>query len=206
MATTKGDRTRARIVAAAAPLFNQRGYAGASMTDLMAATGLEKGGIYRHFGSKDALALAAFDHAVTLHGARIHSFVAAETGAVARLAAVGAAMASVFDDPILPGGCPLLNTATESDDAAGASYAALRVRAQAAMRQFLRYVARIVEQGMASGELTPGLDPRMEAAMIVATMEGAVMLTKLYDDPAFLRQAALRIATHAARLARTATS
>jgi hypothetical protein len=37
-------------------------------------------------------------------------------------------------------------------------------------------------------------------------MEGAVMLTKLYDDPAFLRQAALRIATHAARLARTATS
>jgi TetR/AcrR family transcriptional repressor of nem operon len=52
-ATTKGERTRARIVATAAPLFNQRGYVGASMADLMAATGLEKGGIYRHFESKD---------------------------------------------------------------------------------------------------------------------------------------------------------
>jgi TetR/AcrR family transcriptional repressor of nem operon len=58
---SKGDETRERIIARAAPLFNQRGYAGAAMSDIMAATGLEKGGIYRHFGSKESLAHPSFD-------------------------------------------------------------------------------------------------------------------------------------------------
>jgi len=50
-------------VAEAATLFNERGFEGGSMTDLMKTTGLEKCGIYRHFSSKEALAVAAFDFA-----------------------------------------------------------------------------------------------------------------------------------------------
>jgi len=49
---TKGEQTRKKIVQAAAPIFNQRGYEGSSVNDLMEATGLQKGGIYRHFASK----------------------------------------------------------------------------------------------------------------------------------------------------------
>src|SRR5436190_4666477 len=45
----KGELTRRRIVERAAPVFNQRGYAGTSLSELVAATGLEKGGIYNHF-------------------------------------------------------------------------------------------------------------------------------------------------------------
>ncbi|GIU89776.1 MAG: hypothetical protein KatS3mg010_0875 [Acidimicrobiia bacterium] len=45
-------------------MFNRRGYVGASMRDLVDATGLEKGGIYNHFGSKEQLALEAYDHAM----------------------------------------------------------------------------------------------------------------------------------------------
>ena len=63
---TKGAATRQRIVELAAPVFNQRGYVGASMRDLVDATGLEKGGIYNHFGSKEQLALEAYDHAMSL--------------------------------------------------------------------------------------------------------------------------------------------
>ena len=59
----KGARTRRKIVAAAAPIFNQRGYDGSSLSDLMAATGLKKGGIYRHFAGKEELAAEAFDYA-----------------------------------------------------------------------------------------------------------------------------------------------
>jgi len=61
------------IIRKAAPIFNQRGYDGAALSDLMKATGLEKGGIYRHFSSKEALAAEAFDYAwrETLD-ARIH--------------------------------------------------------------------------------------------------------------------------------------
>ena len=47
-------------------MFNRQGYVGASMRDLVDATGLEKGGIYNHFGSKEQLALEAYDYAMTL--------------------------------------------------------------------------------------------------------------------------------------------
>src|SRR5277367_1901301 len=60
---SKGDQTRQRIIHKAAQVFNRRGFAGASISDLMEATGLEKGGIYRHFESKQELAEAAFDYA-----------------------------------------------------------------------------------------------------------------------------------------------
>ena len=63
MAGTKGLNTRRRIVELAAPVFNRQGYVGASMRDLTGATGLEKGGIYNHFGSKEQLALEAYDYA-----------------------------------------------------------------------------------------------------------------------------------------------
>ncbi|MBV9881110.1 MAG: TetR/AcrR family transcriptional regulator [Gemmatirosa sp.] len=201
---TKGERTRDRIVAAAAPLFNQRGYVGASLADLMAATGLEKGGIYRHFESKDALALAAFDHAVALHRRRLVARVAATTGAVARLTALVDAMAGVADDPAVPGGCPLLNTAIETDDGAGSSHAELRKRTRLAMRRLLGYVRRLIERGVADGELDPAVDAALEAAMLVATMEGALMLAKLYDDPRYVTQAATRLARQAAAMAATA--
>src|SRR5258707_15328517 len=61
---SKGELTRDRILAQAAPIFNQRGFAGCSMQDLMDATGLEKGGIYRHFQSKEELAAEAFKYAL----------------------------------------------------------------------------------------------------------------------------------------------
>src|SRR4030088_3203913 len=59
---TKGEQTRREIVQKAAPLFNQKGYEGTSLSDLMKATGLQKGGIYRHFSSKEELATEAFDY------------------------------------------------------------------------------------------------------------------------------------------------
>ena len=65
MAGTKGLQTRQRIVELAAPVFNRQGYVGASMRDLIGATGLEKGGIYNHFGSKEQLALEAYDYAMS---------------------------------------------------------------------------------------------------------------------------------------------
>src|ERR1700724_4015016 len=59
---TKGEQTRRRIVEAAASIFNKRGYEGSSLSELMEATGLKKGGIYRHFSSKEELAAEAFDY------------------------------------------------------------------------------------------------------------------------------------------------
>jgi len=54
---TKGEQTRQRIIARAAPVFNVHGYFGASMNDLTRETKIGKGGIYNHFESKEALAV-----------------------------------------------------------------------------------------------------------------------------------------------------
>jgi TetR/AcrR family transcriptional repressor of nem operon len=205
MAPTKGELTRERILATAAPLFNRLGYAGASMADLMAAAGLEKGGIYRHFASKKAIAVAAFDHAVRLHNARILAYLAtAPADATSRLIAVAEGMASIVEDPAIEGGCPLLNTAIESDDAEGPLYPALRARTRRAMAHLLGIVRGIVAEGVASGEFRVTTDVHAEASGVVAAMEGALMLTKLYDDPVHIQHAVERVRERTKVLARCA--
>src|SRR6185436_20333178 len=87
-AVTKGEQTRQRIIARAAPVFNVHGFAGTSMGQLSEAIGLEKGGIYNHFPSKEALALHAFDYAVGLTAARFAEALAGKQGAVERLLAI----------------------------------------------------------------------------------------------------------------------
>jgi TetR/AcrR family transcriptional regulator, transcriptional repressor for nem operon len=55
---------RERIVAVAARLFRERGFEGVGVADLMKEAGLTHGGFYGHFGSKDALAAEACEHAL----------------------------------------------------------------------------------------------------------------------------------------------
>ena len=200
MPPTKGDRTRQRIVAAAAPIFNRRGYAASTMSDLMAATGLEKGGIYRHFESKDELALASFDHTLSMQSERIRRLVDAERGAVNRLTALARGVAGVVERSAVPGGCPLLNTAVESDDGEGAVHGELRKRARAGVRRMIDAAQRIIAAGVETGEISASVDARAEAEAFVAGIEGAVMLAKLFDEPRYVRQAVERVAANFARL------
>jgi AcrR family transcriptional regulator len=82
----------------------------------MAATGLKKGGIYRHFASKDELALAAFAYAVDRMRERFDQALAGKVGALEQLRAIIGVYARIPTDPPVPGGCPLLHAAVDSDD------------------------------------------------------------------------------------------
>jgi len=55
------ERRRAEVVAAAARTFAERGYHGTSIDDLIAATGLTRGGLYHYTESKEALLIAVLD-------------------------------------------------------------------------------------------------------------------------------------------------
>ena len=88
--TTKGEKTRRRIVEKAAGVFNTKGYFGSSMTDLVREIGLEKGGIYNHFASKEELALEAFDYAVGTMQERFQAALEGKEGALERLFAAHA--------------------------------------------------------------------------------------------------------------------
>lgn len=193
----KGEQTRQRIIATAAPVFNTRGYAGTSMSDLLHATGLEKGGIYNHFASKEALALAAFDYAVALTTLRYAEVLRTKTGAMERLLSIASEFEGLVTNPDIPGGCPLFNTAVEADD----GNPALRDRVQDAMSGLLRLIGSTVKMGIASGEIRPDVDPRAVASLTVSSLEGAVVLSRLFDDPAHIRRAVAHLAWYFRSLA-----
>jgi TetR/AcrR family transcriptional regulator, transcriptional repressor for nem operon len=179
---TKGAATRQRIVELAAPVFNERGYVGASMRDLVDATGLEKGGIYNHFGSKEQLALEAYDHAMSLVTEGLQRSQKREHDAVQRLQSMVRSFATAARKPVIAGGCPIMNTAIEADD----THAELRDRARASMTLWHRLIGRIVKDGVAAGTIEPGSDPYDLATVLTGALEGALMLARLYDDPAHM--------------------
>jgi TetR/AcrR family transcriptional regulator, transcriptional repressor for nem operon len=177
--TSKGEETRGRIVEQAAALFNQKGYTGASMSDLMEATGLQKGGLYRHFDSKEALAVEALDFAIARMTERFREAVARESNAVDRVAALVEVFAGVLTDPAVPGGCPLMNTAIENDD----GNPLLRDRARRAMDALWALIERILRQGKERGEVHPDTDTAELATVVIGMGEGSLMLSQLYGDP-----------------------
>ena len=181
---SKAQETKTRIIEQAATLFNQQGYTGTSVSDLMRATGLQKGGIYNHFHSKDELALEAFDFAVNCVQQKFMGALKGKRHAVDRLLALLSVYENILDNPPMQGGCPILNTAVESDD----FHPALRARSQLAMDAWRDLIRRIVDKGIMRGEFHATVDSDTVATILIATIEGAVMLSKLYGDASHMER------------------
>lgn len=182
---SKGDETRAKIIRQAAELFNMKGYDGAAISDVMAATGLEKGGIYRHFDSKQELALAAFDYAVRLANSRYLEAIRSKRSAPDRLKAVVDKFAELEHEVPIQGGCPIMNTAIDSDDA----HPSLRQRARGALERWHAMLAAVIERGVERGEVKTGTDPGATATRMIALMEGGLMMTRLTGEGRYLDDA-----------------
>ena len=188
---SKGELTRREIVRKAAPLFNRKGYEGTSLSDLMQATSLQKGGIYRHFSSKQQLAGEAFDYTW-------------EKAVSGRLEGVDEVPDSVLRlkkmidnfverrDGLVPGGCPLMNTAVESDD----GNALLRARAKKALQSWIARLTKITAEGIFRREINPRIKPLELAQLIISSLEGALLLSRLQNSDAPLRNIQLHLHHH----------
>jgi AcrR family transcriptional regulator len=103
--------------------------------------------------------------------------------------------------PSIEGGCPIMNTAIEADD----THPDLRDRARESMTLWHRLVGRIVKDGKAEGTLRKDIDPYALASTITASLEGALMLARLYGDPAHMDHVVDHLVTHVETL-RTPTT
>jgi TetR/AcrR family transcriptional regulator, transcriptional repressor for nem operon len=192
---SKAQVTRDFIIQQAAEVFNQQGYQGASMSDIMEATHLKKGGIYNHFQSKDELALAAFDYAV---GQVRQCYAVALRGkrhALDRLQAIVETFCATAESPPIKGGCPLLNTAIESDD----THPALRDHAQQAMTHWQNMICKVIRGGIQRQELRADTDSETVSTILISSLEGALMMSQLYGDRIHLE----RTKSHLLRYIRT---
>jgi TetR/AcrR family transcriptional repressor of nem operon len=173
LAVTKGEATKQMILEHAAPIFNRRGYAACSIQELMDATGLEKGGIYRHFLNKEELAVESLKYALSKSVKMRTDHLEGIPNAVDKLLK---AVAVFVDTPsVIPGGCALMNSAIDSDD----GNARLRKIAEEAMHAWQTRLTKIVLAGMRAGEIRSGVKPRALANTIIATLEGAQMMSRL---------------------------
>jgi TetR/AcrR family transcriptional repressor of nem operon len=174
---TKGQETKHEIVRKAAPLFNQKGYSGTSLSDLMDATGLQKGGIYRHFSGKEELATAAFDYSW-------QRAVSGRLDGVEDLPDSVDQLKKMIDNfveirsGLVPGGCPLMNTAVEADD----GNAKLRARARKALQAWTGRLSKITADGIGKRQIKSHLDPKRLSQWIIGSLEGALLISRLQND------------------------
>ena len=189
MPTTKSERTRQLIIERSAELFNRQGFHGTSMSDIMRATGLTKGGIYGNFkregadkkGVKEEIAIAAFEYAVEEVTETIRERTKKLTGTLDKLRATVYFYQERVLNPTIKGGCPIQNTSVDADD----NHPWLRDRVREKMTEWRERTAYVVRRAQAGGEIRSEVDADEFATLFIATLEGGVMLSQLYKDGAY---------------------
>jgi AcrR family transcriptional regulator len=97
--TQGNDSRRAEIIAAAAELFNERGFAGASNREIARAAGISPGLIYWYFRDKDELFLHVMEHLFPLHHLEIPSVDAGDRTVEGLLRDTGTRFLSIMTQP-----------------------------------------------------------------------------------------------------------
>ncbi|TZF98966.1 TetR/AcrR family transcriptional regulator (plasmid) [Chryseobacterium panacisoli] len=170
----KGEETRQFIIEKAAPIFNTKGIAATSMSDIMEATKLSKGSMYVHFENKDVLACAAVDHNMKMLSDQIQRTLSRFKTSKEQLFAY----IDFFSDPNHPpvvGGCPLLNFGMEADD----TNPAVKEKVNRAIKQGQELLSGIIEKGIANNEFKADWNPADFATVLFAMLEGGHLMSRM---------------------------
>ncbi|OIV41146.1 TetR/AcrR family transcriptional regulator [Flavobacterium johnsoniae] len=170
----KGEETRQFIIEKAAPIFNTKGIAATSMSDIMEATKLSKGSMYVHFENKEVLACAAVDHNVKVLSIKLQA-------ALSRCKSAKEALFTYIDffsnptHPPVTGGCPLLNFGTEADD----TNPTVKEKVNNAIKQSQQLLAGIIENGISNKEFKADLNAAEFAIAMFAMLEGGHLMSRM---------------------------
>jgi len=171
---SKAERTRQLIVEKTAPIFNTKGFAGTSLSDMTEATGLTKGSIYGNFANKDEVALAAFDHNVQKLTAILQDEMTKHATAREKLLVYVKVYDNFLKLPFPVGGCPILNTTTEADD----THPQLKDKACDAILSWKNRIIALIEKGIRDKEFKTSVNAEQTALTLIAMIEGAILITK----------------------------
>lgn len=173
--TPRGERTRQRIVAAAARLMFERGVAATTIEAVQEAATVSASQLYHYFADKDDLVRAVIEYqADTIVGNQ----KAASLDTLEGLRAWRDMVVDMERQLQGRGGCPLGSLGSqlaETDPEARADVAASFGRWEAAIEDGLRAMH-------ASGRLVPEADPAALALATLAALQGGLLLTQMRRD------------------------
>lgn len=169
---TKTERTRAHIIAATASIFNKKGYAGTSITDLTRATKLTSGSIYGNFTNKEEVALAAFDYNLAGFRKVVQDAVDRCANTHDKLMMYIKAYHSSTSLKFPEGGCPMQNALTDADD----TFEPLRKKAADGIMLWKKDLVTIIEKGIGEGVFNPSVNGEKTAFHIIALSEFGFLL------------------------------
>jgi len=164
--------TRAELLLQAEILVRGRGFSGFSYGDLAAVVGIRKASIHHHFPTKSDLALALVAAYDARYDAALAAILAQATGGVARIAAYGRLYLGGVEDDL---GCLCAVLAVERD----ALPDAVRTAIARFFDKHIAWLERVLAEGLADGSVRAGLSPGPTARLVVATLEGALLLERV---------------------------
>lgn len=170
----KSERTKQFIIAQTAAIFNKKGFAGTSMADITGATGLTKGAIYGNFANKDEVALAAFAFNYGQIRKTVHVELQKAENTREKLMAYVSFYEEYYPTIFEWGGCPILNAASDSDDA----HPVLFQKASSSLESWRNNLITIIEEGLNNGQVKRGVTSEAFADVFISLVEGGIFIAK----------------------------
>ena len=179
----KGEITREKILEAARGLFNTKGFNATTISDLVEATGMQKGSLYFHFPGKDAIAREVLNEAT----AEFMEFLSKVLGGDNPGAGLENFFRSALDKHLATGfvgGCIFGNTALEMTDF-DPEFAGMIDRV---FDEWISRVASVVAGAQKRGQIRTDINDEALAKHIVATIEGGIMMSRLKKEERPMRE------------------
>ena len=175
--------TREQIIHASTRLFRRRGYYRTSMKDLTAELQMTKGAFYYHFKDKADLMHACLEAVKELADRRVFSVAANQDAPLEeRVAVMASGLRRLF--AYQAGGCFIANTALET--------AQVEKTFLEPIRAFMELWRKSLEQLLKDAGY-PAKDWEERSGMLVADLEGSIVLMQVYGDEAYLEKAICRM-------------
>lgn len=191
-----GQRSRRRILETAARLATVEGLDGLSIGGLAAATGMSKGGVYAHFGSKEDLQLATIDTAREIFADVVVLPAASAPQGLDRLREVCTRFLDHVDEQVFPGGCFFASVAAEMSARPGP----VRDRIAEEQQDWVALLERYATEARQHGQLPEDSDPTQLAFELNAFVVAANTAHVLHGDRSALQRASRAIEDRLSRV------
>lgn len=176
---SKAERTRKFIIEQSAGIVNRKGMAGTSLSDIMEATKLAKGGIYGNFESKDEICMESFLYLSRMMAERLDRAVADGKNAKDKFFN----LLEAYKGKNMEGGCPILNFGVEADD----THPLMKENVRKAIRSSQKRIHDIVSQGISDKQILNTVDPKNFSVKAFAMIEGAILCKRVLESEEQMR-------------------